>query len=178
MESTKRVGAEIVNHGQIDRMTFPEGWVAGEPVPNPGIGSRSFRDVHRADQPEVSVCFFYRGLPVSDGAANYFHAVLQAAPHKLTEAELESVQEILRFKTPFKSEQFLMSSARTEDINGKRVLIVEGSYAASSDRIYEIYVDADGTGRVVQEIYYQAPENSYDRHAKDVMNIVQSIKWK
>src|SRR5215813_3760564 len=155
MESTKKVGAEIVNQGQIERMTFPEGWVAGEPVPNPGIGSRSFRDIHRTDDKDASVCFFYRGLPVSDRAANYFRAVLEVATHKLTDSEVESIQEILRFKTPFRSEQFTITSARTEVISGKRVLVVEGSYTTSGDRIYEIYVDADGSGSIVQEIYYQ-----------------------
>jgi len=178
MESTRNVGAEIVNHGQIDRMTFPQGWVAGEPAPNPGIGSRSFREVYRSDDRDSSMCFFYRGLPVNDQAAQTFRAVLSVPAHELTQAEIEPLSEILRFKTPVKSEQFTMTSARTEDLNGKLVLIVEGRYTGGAEQIYEIYVDADGSGRFVQEIYFQAPKEQYERHFKEASDAINSIRWK
>jgi len=178
MESPTEIGTEIVDDGQVDSMVFPVGWVAGEPAENPGIGSRWFREVYREDSPDTSICFFYRGLPVADGPAAAFRGVLDRPPHPLSDDELQSLSRILEHKTPFKSELFELTSARTEDWNGKNVMIVEGQYKESDDRIFEIYVDADGTGRFVQEIFYQAPGDQFSKFADEAQSALLSVKWK
>jgi len=178
MESSAGIGTTIVDDGQIDSMIFPVGWVAGEPAENPGIGSRWFREVYREDSPETSICFFYRGLPVADGPAAAFKGVLARPPHALSDDELQSLSRILEHKTPLNSELFEMTSARTEDWNGKTVMVIEGQYKESDDRIFEIYVDADGSGRFVQEIFYQAPDEQFSQHAEDARSALQSVKWK
>jgi len=178
MESSTEIGTEIVDDGQVDSMLFPKGWVAGEPAENPGIGSRWFREVYRQDSPDTSICFFYRGLPVADGPAAAFKAVLDGPPHTLSESELQSLPRILEHKTPLDSELFKLSSARTEEWNGKMVLIVEGQYTESDDQIFEIYVDADGSGRFVQEIFYQAPSEQFRQFRAEAQKALQSVKWK
>jgi len=177
MESST-VGTTIVDDGQVDSMVFPLGWVAGEPAENPGIGSRWFREVYREDSPETSICFFYRGLPVADGPAEAFRSVLSRPAHSLSEDELKSLTRILEHKTPLESDLFKLTSARTEDWNGKTVMIVEGEYKESDDRIFEIYVDADGSGRFVQEIFYQAPSEQFLKFADEAQSALLSVKWK
>ncbi|HEY9871588.1 MAG TPA: hypothetical protein V6D08_20695 [Candidatus Obscuribacterales bacterium] len=171
-------GTRIENHGQIEAMAFPDGWVAGKPQANPGIGTRSYREVYRKDHPDTAVSFFYRGLPVSNEAALSFRDVLSKAPHELTEQEKKSLADVLSTKTPVASDQFAMSSCRTEDLNGKKVLVVEGQYTQSGDKIHAVYVDADGSGRFVQEIFYQSAKDQYDTYWKGAQSAFKSIDWK
>ncbi len=168
----------VENHGQIDSMSFPEGWVAGKPQENPGIGTRSYREVYRQDHPDTVVGFFYRGLPIGDEAALNFRDLLSKPSHTLSEQEKQSIREVLATKTPVGSDQFAFSTARVEDLNGKKVLVVEGQYTKSGDKIRAVYVDADGSGRVVQEIYYQSPKDEYDVYWKEAQRAFQSIDWK
>lgn len=178
MDTTKKPQAQIVDLGQIEKMVFPSGWVAGEPQPNPGIGTRSYREVYPQDAKDASIGFFYRGLPVSDAAAAAFRAVLEKPTHFVTPPEMRSIKEILSLKTPVDSEQFKCVIAKTIDFNGRRVLMVEGRYPDSGDEIQEIYVDADGSGRFIQEIFYQAPKDLYFRYLAQAKNALQSIAWK
>jgi len=176
--SHPKSGTRIENQGQIDSIDFPEGWVAGKPQPNPGIGARSYREVFRKDNPDTSVSFFYRGLPINDQSAHNFRDVLSKPPHALSEQEKESLKDVLSTKTPVGSDQFKMTDARVEDLNGKKVLVVEGQYTKSGDKIHAVYVDADGTGRVVQEIFYQSPADQYAKYWKQADRAFKSIDWK
>jgi len=168
----------IENKGQIERMVFPKGWIVGDPEKNPGIGTQSYQEVYRLDNHDTSVGFFYRGLPVDDGSAVNFRALLDQPPHALSADELHSLQRIIGAKTPSDSPKFTMTSAKTEDLNGKKVLVVEGSYPESGDHIRAIYIDADGSGRFVQEVQYQAPKAEYQKHMKEVQSALKSIEWK
>ena len=76
------------------------------------------------------------------------------------------------------SHQFALSSARVEDLNGKKVLVVEGQYTQSGDKIHAVYVDADGSGRFVQEIFYQSPKDEYDAYWKEAGKEFKTIDWK
>ncbi len=169
---------EIVEHGQIIKMVFPEGWVEGPREKNPGIGARSFREVHPEASPKTMLCFFYRGLPISDNGAANFRSVLEKPPHELTADEIKSLKEVLKMKTPIESAQFQIASARTEVLNGKKVLIVEGSYPEAGEQIYEIYIDADGSGEVIQEIYFQAPQADYEQYLPAAQEAIRSIVWR
>jgi len=168
---------EVKGHGQIAEMSLPKGWIEGAPYRfSGGIGTRSFREIHPPDDPNAMLCFYYRGLPISQEGGQKFHDVLSKPPHDLSPEELKSLSEVLRDKA--KPEDFTRKSARTEERNGKRVLIVEGRYPGIQENTSEIFVDASGDGRVVQEIYYQAPEAVYSKYAQAAEDSMHSIKWK
>jgi hypothetical protein len=75
-------------------------------------------------------------------------------------------------------EVFHILSARTQDLNGKRVLLLEGRYTEIQKDLYEVFIDADGTGRVVQEVYFLAPKIEYLHYLKAVKIAFSSIEWK
>jgi hypothetical protein len=168
---------ELTGHGQIAHMVFPEGWVEGPPYRfEGGIGTRSFREFHPIEDPKAMLCFYYRGLPVNAALGERFHSVLEQEPHVLSDEEYSSLREILRDK--HNPEDFTLISAQVEDFNGKRVLTVFGRYNKIQEDIYEIFIDADRTGRVVQEVYFQAPVDSYMKYLQDAINAMKSIEWK
>jgi hypothetical protein len=167
--------ATIENHGQIKKITLPAGWVEG-PATKGGIGTRSFREWHPVSDPDAKLCFYYRGLPTSAAAGKKFREVLDKPPHILTKAEITSLGETMRGK----EDQSIFSPImiKTEELNGKLVLTVNGRVTDRQADVKSIYVDADGTGKVVQEIYFQAPKELYLRYMKAAREAMESIEWK
>jgi hypothetical protein len=166
---------KITDHGQIKSMSLPPGWVEGTPTLG-GIGTRSFREVHPVVDPDATLCFFYRGLPVNEALGKTFRNILDMPPHELTQKEMSSISEILRDHD--KKGHFTPLSVRTEDFNGKRVLTLNGRLPKTQEDLKEIVVDTEGTGRVVQEIYFQAPIATYPLYIKSVQDAMKSIEWK
>jgi len=168
---------EIRNKGQIADMTFPKNWKEGTTEPYTGIGHRSYNEVQLAGDKDVAVSFFYRGFPLRDDKqAQAFHDTLGKSPHTLSSAELQSMKEVLGDKA--NPNDFNMLSARTEALNGKNVLIVEGRYKTLQQDAYHMFVDSDGSGKNVQEVFYQAPKDKYFAHLKEAKTAFGSIKWK
>lgn len=168
---------EMRNHGQIAEMTLPTGWEEAPPYRfTGGIGTRSFRNIHPPEAPNAILGFYYRGLPINEEAGKSFHDILQRPPHVLTQEEFKSLSEVLRDKA--QAEDFISYVARTEDWNGKRVLVVEGRYAEIQEDTIELFVDARRDGRVIQEIYFQAPKDVYLKYAKAARGAMKSIQWR
>ena len=168
---------EIHSKGQIESMTFPKGWTEGVTEPYKGIGNRSYNEVQLAGDKDVAVSFFYRGFPLKDDKqAQAFHDALSKPAHTLTAAELQSMKEVLGDKA--NPADFNMLSARTEALNGKNVLVVEGRYKQLQQDAYHVYVDSDGSGKNVQEMFYQAPKEKYFAHMKEAKAAFNSIEWK
>ena len=164
-----------VSLGQIDQIDIPPGWQEGT-AQKPTGGSSLFREFHPADNPEVRLCFYYRGRRISEEAGQAFHSMLEQPPHVLKPEELQPLREVLREK--LNSKDFNLLFAKTEEMNGKRVLVVEGAYNNSQLKTRELFVDSDGTGTAVQEIYYQAPRNDYARFQPAALSALKSIRWK
>jgi len=175
LHGSQSAAMTIINHGQIEKMPLPQGWEEGQPNSG-GIGTRSFREIHPPADPDAKLCFYYRGLPASDGAGKNFKEILDKPPHILTKNEIISISEILRGKDDPKTFSPIM--IKTEDINAKRVLTVNGRLNEKQADLKAILVDADGTGKVVQEIYFQAPKELYLRYMKAARDAMNSIEWK
>ncbi len=162
------------NYGQISNMAMPAGWVPGEQLNNV-VGNSSFRQFHPSDNPDVRLSFYYRGRRTSEAAGEKFRRLLEERLHLLSRKELEAIAETVRDKAG--TSGFKLFRARTEDINGKHVLIVEGRFVEIQQDTRCMLVDADGTGTVVQEIAYQAPLSKYLRYLGQAKAAMDSIHW-
>ncbi len=168
----------IENHGQIRSMSFPEGWVMKE-SPSfefQSMPTKSWVEVCAQQDERASVCFYYRGAPESTAVGLAFKAILSQPPHSLFPKELKALSTVLRGKDD--PAAFSIITARTFDYNEKRVLIIEGRTVKTQEDIYALIVDAEGTGRIIQEIYYQAPKEIYLKYLRDARAALKSIKWK
>lgn len=176
-ETQRRVhrGPQVENLGQIRWMGLPETWVEGES--QSGIaGSGTFSEFHPEENPDTTVCFFYRGRPIKATSAESFTKLLCQKPHFLSARELDSVADVIRDKAD--AEAFSVLFAKTAFWNGKCVLIVEGRYKKYNEDTFAIFVDASGTGWFVQEIYFQSPRSDYVRYRKEAKDALATIEWK
>ena len=169
----KTKGSALISTGQIAAMSVPNGWVAREAVTLPaGAGLIEYHPVGHDD---IRLNSFYRGRRISAEAAQAFKDCLAQSPHALQSAELKALSEVLRDK----SYDFEIIFARTEDLNGRRVLSVEGTYKdPARTKSRTIYVDSDHTGSAVQEISYTANSKDYQGHLTEAETALKSIIWR
>ncbi len=173
--ATKPALNELKDLGQINKIDLPGGWKNGTDYNN-GQHSATYKEFHPAAAPDCQLGFYYRGHRTSESAGCNFHNLLQKPPHNLSEQELKSLGEIVRDKANPKD--FTATSARTEDLNGKRVLMIEGEYTASKQVAKHMFIDSDGTGTAVQEVFFQADSKQYPKYSPAASDAMKSIKWK
>jgi hypothetical protein len=163
----------VCGQGQVVRMSLPAGWVEGSTQTGPG--ARLVRNFYPEVSPETTICFYYRGMPISEGSALIFRAMLTEPPHELVEDEFESLQEVLGHI--YGAEAYERLTARTQNLNGRRVLVFEGHWIESKRYSMDIFIDADQSGRFVQQIYFLAPLDEYRRYVESVEKAFSSIIW-
>jgi hypothetical protein len=165
---------ELKNEGQISSMQLPENWVEAKAAKT--SANDHLREFVSSANEDVKLCFYYRGKTIGAGSARDFHGILQEPDHMLSEEEIESLSIVLR--NAAYAESFSTSSIKTQTVNGKRVLIVEGIWRVNQIFDLSIFIDSDNTGSVVQEIHFFAPALNSDNYLKDAHEAIESITWK
>ncbi|HEY9871100.1 MAG TPA: hypothetical protein V6D08_18180 [Candidatus Obscuribacterales bacterium] len=168
---------EVVNHGQIERMTIPDGWVEGPRQQFQGIGTRSLREFHPPEAPEAQICLFYRGLPVDDESGEAFLSILGAPEHILSPEETASLRGVLKERADEALFE-LVKPAQTTTRGGRKALVLEGVYKQTKKYLHELVIAADAAGRVIQEIYFLGSQEDYYKYGADVQAAFNSIEWK
>lgn len=166
----------VKGHGQIQWMDLPENWLEKQQNSSGWDVRSSSREFHPPGDPESSLVLFYRGGPTSEEAGARFKSVLSKPPHHLSPEELASIQITLgNLANP---EAFEIREARTEKLNGKMTLVVDGEWKRNRNQFHGVMIDADGTGTVVQELFFEAPSGAYTKHINSVVKALQGIRWK
>jgi hypothetical protein len=165
---------DLKNEGPISSMQLLEKWLEAKAVK--AVANDHLREFISTDNKNVKLCFYCRGNRIAAGAARDFHGILQEPDHILSEEEIESLSIVLR--NAAYTESFSTSSIKTQTINGKRVLIVEGIWRVNQIFDLSIFIDSDNTGSVVQEIHFFAPALNSDNYLKDAHEAIESITWK
>lgn len=165
---------KIGEHGRIMSMSIPEGWQE--------IGQtqdwqefRSIRKFQPVDDAKTMLCVYYRGRRNTTISGRMFANVLRSPCHNLTADEISSLTEVLENLAD--SESFRMDSCFTVDLNGMTILRVEGLWIKSNQYTCEIFVCADLSGEVVQEIYFTSDEFKFDNFIEEFESSLRSIEW-
>jgi len=165
---------ELKNEGQICSMQLPENWVEAKAAKT--SANDHLREFVSSANEDVKLCFYYRGKTIAAGAARDFYGILQEPDHMLSQDEIESLSIVLR--NAAYTESFSTSSIKTQTINGRRVLIVEGIWRVNQIFDLSIFIDSDNTGSIVQEIHFFASALNYVNYRKEAQEAIESITWK
>lgn len=171
LSTNKTPGRTMVSFGQVESVILNADWEHGisQQTPTP------FTEYHSSKFPETKLCFYYRGHRMSDESSANFARTLAKPDHPLSKAELKSLEEVLGVKSD--EQAFKMLDARTKSLNGKRVMILRGTYTEKQYETEAVYVDSDGTGGTVQEIYWQSPRMDYLAQSQAKASL-RSVLWK
>jgi hypothetical protein len=171
-ELSTDLNAAVHDQGVIKYMSVPQGWIEDQIET---FDTSELRFFHPSDDSDAKLCFFYRGLPIETEAGQKFVNALSQPPHILTAAEIKSLHYALGESA--NDLAFNLLAARTENLNNKNVLIVEGNWYKSDLDSYDIFIDVDGTGRIIQELYYLAPHAIYDQYLSEIKKCFSTLVW-
>lgn len=161
--------------GQIATMNLPEGWSIANQVQNV-LGNSCYCEVRPEFNFDGRLEFYYRGVRVPPNEGAVFNSMLSVGGHELDEAELKLLGSILRGKE--NASMFKTDLAWTAVLNGKSVLMIEGTYVEDGLRTLVVLIDSDGTGTVIQELAYTAPPCFYQQFRPQIDDAIRSIKWR
>jgi hypothetical protein len=137
--------------------------------------SFSLREFKPANTEDVRLCLYYRGQPISDSAGQTIQAVLGEKPHSLTTREIADLNEVLDdIAYP---ELFSILSIRTDDLNGKRILLVEGRWLKEQWDTYSLFISCNESGTIIQQVYFLAPVRQYANFIAMVKRCLGAIEW-
>lgn len=168
--------------GRIYSMTLPPGWV--ETSKNDG-GSRLFsgmlqyREFQPPASPETFLSYWNRGFlgnRLTPRTGKAFVKILSEPPHTLSSKDVDSISELLG--KAGNTQRFSILDLRTMQLNGNRVLVVDGTWTDNRDRASIVMYPSDDTGCLVEQICYEAPAEDYARYLDFASNALLSIKWR
>lgn len=165
----------VVNCGQIEEINMPTDWQAG--VQHEGtVGNSFYWEFHPEEVPEVRIEFFYRGTSLTDLEAGKFKELLNKSDSAGFSTTACTLREL--FGDMLDNSVFELSEIQRAQLNGRPVLAVEGRYKEIDCRVLNIFLDADGSGKFVQEVVFRAPTDLYDSYVGTARKAIRSIRWK
>lgn len=164
----------VKGEGQIRQMSLPDGWIEVEKDPRPD--TVHVKEFECPENSETRIMFYYRGRRVDTTTGDNFVRILSIPDHELSEQEFSDIVVILNNAS--EPDNFEVSSCRTETINGKRVLMLEGIWKDGGVLNLGMFIDSDNTGTAVQEVHYLAPESHYATYIEEIEQAIGAIVWK
>ncbi len=121
LSGTKELSIE--NIGQVKQLNLPSNWAEEDSAT--AFGASTFKSYADREHPGAKLCSYYRGERLDGQSAESFNNLLNQPAHSLSRSELQELSTVTRSKygTP---NEFALFSASTSNVNGKRVLAVEG----------------------------------------------------
>jgi hypothetical protein len=165
-----------VSLGSNLSMPLPQGWREFS-VPSQGAARYTVREFRPADSVDdsVSMCFFNRGLALGDDEAQALQKALVQPEHQLKPGEIEHLSEILGDAANL--ETFSITDARSQKIDARMALIIEGRFYESKTAMFRVYLSASPDGRFVDEIFFSAPPDEYDKNIAAVKACIFALHY-
>ena len=160
------------NIGVVASFELPEGWQRDEPTE---IGSRTTHVFHPAEGRELLFCHHLREQHLSRPAAQKFEQTLYAPFHNLSEGEIADLSEV--FEGLSNNNVFSISEASTDYLNDRRIVRILGDWKGRNLTMLSCFVDRDGDGQKVQNLYFSAPQDQFRDTVEIADLIFRSIKW-
>jgi hypothetical protein len=175
-QSVESLSLDMKNFGRIATVKLPPGWHQAEVNESPPPFSSVYK-FSPADKSDVILGFIRGGIPMTDGAGRAFMQTLSSSAHELTQREVNSLKEMLPEEAD--PDLFDRISCRTEDLNGIKVLIMEGNYKYRDykNKVFHVFIPADDTGKRIQQVYFTAPNQSYNDYEPRALESMRSIVW-
>lgn len=153
-------------------MTLSPYWIPAELQENHWIRQQVFN--YRRGEPAIHLLSRMQAL--SPEAAECFRDVMIGGPHSISLENWQQLKPVVSDQTD--PEAFALKTADVVDWNGKLVIVTDGIWTEFAERAHSLFVDAEGDGKYVEEVVYQAPISQYKEALNEAMLGLRSIEWK
>lgn len=169
------VGKAILNFQIIGAMTLPEGWTETRQRYS-SQGQRLFVEYGSAQNTEVAINFSVPSHSLDSPSRILLLQILQlSAPADIWMNSLAVARYFGAIENP---SEFVLLSARSGVLCGKRALFLEGLQPHAHRNVYVVVIDSDCGGRFPFAITYHAPRNLYSTFLPDVLRSLDTVSWK
>ncbi|CAN5575910.1 hypothetical protein BH11CYA1_BH11CYA1_21030 [soil metagenome] len=180
---------KVTEEGSIRRLAMPKHWQQAMPDISDNksmIGAPMLTEYNPEGDRATKMCYWNRafgGTKESTETAANFTRVLSQEPHHLNQQELKSLQNLIGNGVYANTDSYEVLHAETKKIHGRTVLAVESAYKENPSqpqgrRSYGVFINSDGSGRYVEQVYFAAPERTYNSNLKEAVDCINSIKWR
>lgn len=172
----------VEDTGLIRRLVLPSGWVEQAHDFFRAKEERLLRIFGIQDR-RVALRLSTIGSLVDQQSHNSLVMLLGKPPHLLHHDELPALSEVTRPLVATVNEQgkmLVLLSAKTFDVNGKRVLFVDGTYKGTDCHFLAMYWNASmwPSDPRVQHITFEARGADYLANLSKVKVALKTIQWK
>ena len=179
---------KVTEEGSIKRLEMPKHWQQAMPDLSNNkamIGAPMMTEYNPIGDQTTKMCYWNRafgGAKEDPETATAFKRVLSREPHQLNREELKSLHHLIGNGVYANTDAFEVLHAETRKIHGRTVLAVESAYQDNQSqplgrRSYGVFINSDGSGRYVEQVYFTAPEQAYKTNLKEAVDCINSIKW-
>lgn len=186
---------EINNFGSLKKIVGPANWkkIVDEPD---GLATRRGELFHPAEDVDVNINVFYRGMPIDEKSANTLTQLLAGGGSRaLTPDEIKSLATVMGFSTVGDNQYtnpaekgsrdypvFHMQSAELTSLNGRTVLKARGNFqnekAVPGTEYVGYFFASKQNAQIVEELFYQAPtKGKFLRFTADFENCLKTVEW-
>jgi hypothetical protein len=189
------MGIQQVEHlGRIRRLTIPDGWIA-QTEPEDLFSQSWKRSFLAAQDEQVELIIYYRGVPIDEQTASTFSAIAAGKPgvhgaEKLAPNEIISLRIMMGFGNSGNNQYtnsnapdsadgpvFDLRQAEIRRISNQVVLFISGKYRQGS-YFSGIFYQADDAGRIIHQIGINAPSSqAMAKYIDDLEQVLGSIEW-
>jgi hypothetical protein len=169
------IGKAILSFQVIVNMTLPEGWMETRQKAN-AAGQRVYVEYGCSQNTEICVSFSMAERPLDPQSRLLLLQILQLSSP--ADIWIKSLAQAQYFGAIANAKDFVLLSARSGQVSGRRALIMEGSYPLLARSVYAVIVDADCGGRFPLAICYESPKEDYASWLRDVLSSLNTIAWK
>jgi hypothetical protein len=162
------------NQGAVKAIQLPDGWVEKEVQREP-LSLLNVRRFQSPSEPGVQVQFVSRGCRYSSTVAGRLSTFLQREASPLTADEYRQLAPLLLDLAD--ESMFELHGVCTFDLNGRRVLLVQGRWRPQQYWLTTVFIDVYGTGEVVEEVICIAPFAKHLEIQAMLDGILRSIEW-
>lgn len=125
------------------------------------------------DGSDTTLSFYDRGYPVLGAGAEKFRELIDKPPHSLTADEIEQLTEQVIGPLADKS-AFAITHARTEELNGKRVLTIDGDWS-SGKKFHGYFIPAQN--HRIRELFFEGDTAEFDLNFRSAQRSISTIQW-
>jgi hypothetical protein len=191
-----------LDKGAIKTLVLPENFVLAEEEYG-GMGFNWRRQYVPKGETQIEITSFYRGRPAAEIDSEAFRTELAKPQHEIftqgktdpkdAEASLSELwgalgnagnNQITNEDTGISGPRFYLESARTLDVQGRRVLVVGGYFHGVDGDLHNWYcgIFIDGSPEEdcsqIEELVFQADTKElYDKYFPEFWKALDTIEW-
>jgi hypothetical protein len=173
MSDNNKASANLDKLGNVESLKLPGGFAKGNEDKR-----QNFHSFNSTAQKDTKVSYWKRSDYHADEEDSQRIAdVFKKPPHVLSEQETLDLMPMMMPGRPWGTGNYRDLSLRSDDIDGRRVLVCDFKMNDQDKQVRLIIANQDNSKHQIENIWLEGPVKDFDINNKGVIDAFQQIKW-